>query len=389
MLSQEEFDFIKQNINEDHRSLALKTHGKFKESMGFLLNQIKLKQKSSKKLPSWYSSNKLLFPSNQSFEQCSSEITANYKSQLVSGKTAIDISGGLGIDSIALSHVFEEVTHVEYNEEVQKYCAHNFKELSKNNIQSIHGDGIEILKSTQEKFDLIFVDPDRRPDLKRANELEECLPNVIDHLDLLLSKAQSVFIKASPMCDINKSIAQLKFVKEIHVVSHKNECKEVLFLLENNFEDVPSISAVELGTKHSLTTEYSSDYLPQPVSQPKNYLYDPFVSYRKAKLSDSISKEYNMNPITSEGTLLTGDELIETFPGRIFEVTGQVNLDRKKLSSLRIKKANVISRGLPLKSDEIASKLKIKDGGETYLIAFQNFDQKSALLICKRRNFKS
>lgn len=384
MLSQEEFDFIKKNLKEDPRSLALRTHGKFKDSMGFLLTQIKLKQKAKKKLPIWATNHKLLFPSSLSYEQCSSQVTANYKASLFSGESLLDISGGIGIDALAFAESFTNVTHVEYNSDVQKYCEFNFTTLNKTNITSICDNGLELLSKTEQKWDLIYVDPDRRPDTTRTNELQDCLPDVTQNLDLFFSKADKVLIKASPMCDINLSIKQLKNVAEIHVVSHKNECKEVLFLLDKKKTGTIAIKANELETDFFDSYSYKSENTRKPKSSIKEYIYDPFVSFRKARLTHYLSEEFKLNPISDEGTLLTGEHFKEKFPGRIFQVTNSVELDRKKVAKLGIKKANVISRGFYLKADEIVKKLNLKDGGEIYLISYLDKGNKAFLAQCTR-----
>lgn len=384
MLSQEEFDFIRKNIKEDPRSLALKTHGKFKESMGFLLNQIKLKQKAKKKLPTWSANTKLLFPSTISYEQCSSETTANHKSDLISGNTLLDMSGGLGVDSIAFSNKFKEVTHLEYSSQVQKYCQHNFSVLAKNNITSICTDSIKFLNETTKTWDVIYVDPDRRPDKVRTNELKDCLPNVVEHLELLLDKGNQLLVKASPMCDIKLSVEQLKHVSHVFVVSHKNECKEVLFLLDKKSNEHTKITATEIETRHSHTYIFNAETTSKPTTEIKTYLYDPYVCYRKAHVADKLAVEFSLNPISHERTLLSSEHLEENFPGRIFCVEELLELDKKKIAKAGIKKANVISRGFHMKADEIAKKLKIKDGGDVYLISWLDANNKAFLAKCKR-----
>ena len=129
MLSKEEFDFIDKNKAEDAKSLALKAHGSFQDSMGFLLNQIKLRQKTKKKLPTWFQNTKLLFPTNLSSEQCSSEITGANKASLFQGKSFIDLIGGMGIDTWCLSKNFDSGVYIEQNQELSDIAAHNFIQL--------------------------------------------------------------------------------------------------------------------------------------------------------------------------------------------------------------------------------------------------------------------
>ena len=385
MLSPEEFNFIENNLQEDPRSLALKAHGKFKDSMGFLLDQISIRKKLSKKLPSWVQESTVLFPSTRSSEQCSSEITAHYKASLVEGKSVVDITGGMGVDAWAFSKKFDSVKHIEYDPEVQRYAKHNFSALGINNIESLCDDGLNFLKSNDEKFDLIFADPDRRPQEKRTFELEDNLPNVVEHQALLLQQANNVLVKASPMCGIKHTLSVLNNVKEVHVVGYKNECKEVLFLLEKEYQGDVKIVAVELGTAFKHQFWYSNLSKPKIQHHPLDFIYDPFVAYRKANLTAELSYLFPSYPIGLENSLLTSSDFYEGFPGRVFKVIDQVNYDKASFKKTGIKQANVIARGLPVRADEIVKKLKLKDGGNTFLIAYKNQNNKLMLLLCERK----
>lgn len=383
MLSQEEFDFIQKHREGDPRILALKTHGQFPDSMGFLLDQIKIRQKLFKKLPSWSQHQNVLFSSLLSYEQCSSELTARYKSSLVSGRTCLDISGGIGVDSVALSEVFEQVTHLEHNALTSQCAAHNFGVLGRN-IEAIQADGIHYLQSSMKAYDLIYIDPDRRPETSRVYDLSDSLPNLPEHLDFLRSRSSKILLKASPMCDIPLTLENLKNVSEIHVVSHKNECKEVLFLMDHNYLGSPKLTAVELESPYKISLDYSETKVHKAPQNALGYVYDPMVCFRKAGLSWKLAQNYELAPLNQEGTLLTGDQLQIGFEGRIFKVIDTLPFDRKKLKKAGYTKANVIARGFHINAQEIAKKMQIQDGGNLFLIPQFGQGGKSELVVCER-----
>lgn len=383
MLSQEEFDFIQQHREADPRLIALKTHGQFPDSMGFLLDQIKIRQKLSKKLPSWSTHQKILFSSLLSYEQCSSEATAQYKTSLGSGSKCLDLSGGIGVDSVALSEVFREVTHLEHNELTSRCAAHNF-ELLDRNIVAIQADGIHYLQSSNQTYDLIYIDPDRRHHQSRVYDLSDSLPNVPEHLDLLLNRSSKILLKTSPMCNISLTLDNLKNVSEIHVVSFKNECKEILFLMDNEHVGSPKLTAVELESPHKITVDYAEEKALKAPQNALSYIYDPLVCFRKAGLSWKLAQNHGLAPLHQEGTLLTGDQLIAGFEGRIFKVKDTLPFDRKKLKKAGYTKANVIARGFHLNAEEIAKKMQIQDGGNTFLIPQFGLAGKSELVVCER-----
>jgi hypothetical protein len=383
MLSQEAFDFIKNNINEDPRSLALKTHGSLKENMGFLLTQIKQKQRVDKKLPLWHSNPRLLFGTSLSAEQCSSEITAEFKASLFSGKNFLDLTGGLGIDTLAFSKTFESGIYIEYNEELSKIAAHNFTELGIKNIGILNVDGIDFLKRSEETFDLIYIDPDRRHEESRVYDFENSLPNILDHLDVLLQKGKQVLIKGSPMLDIHLAVKQLKYVEKIWVVSHKNECKEILFLLSKE-QKACEITAVELGTKHCVQDTFPSENENDlPLSAPKKYMYDPFVSIRKAQLVECVNNVSKTHP-TNAPSISTSEELEKDFPGRCFERIEIFPPTAKELKKRNIKRANIVSRGSIHDANTLHKNLKIERGGDDYLITILHSSQKIELVHCRK-----
>lgn len=241
--------FITENLKTDITKLILKGSPFSDVSIQELANQIVSKQKSEHKLASWFRAAQIYYPSKINIEQTSSELTANYKSNVVSGASIIDITGGFGIDCFYFSKQFEAVTHCEINTELSTIVAHNFKQLKINNISTFSGDAFDFLKRTKEKFDCIYIDPSRRDAVKgKVFLLQDCVPNVPENIDFLFSKTNQILIKTSPILDITSAINELKFIKEVHVVAVHNEVKELLFLLDKKHSK--AIEIKKIGRAH-------------------------------------------------------------------------------------------------------------------------------------------
>ena len=385
MITKEEIEFIRENIHENVHELGLKTHRFEKERMGFLLNQIKARQKTEKKLPSWKDKFELIFSSMLAAEQCSSDVTANYKSKIAPGKKMVDLTGGLGVDILAFSKTFDKCIHLERNKETQQAAAHNFKIMNAHTITSHCIEAETFLEESKEKFDLVYIDPARRQGERKVFDFSLCEPDVIKLQSLLKIKTEKIIIKASPMITIQDGLKQLDSVSEIHIISHKNECKEILFLqdFKTSINHI-QVYCQELETEHHLSVKLADCNL--GLSRGKGrFIFDPFVSYRKAGLAGFLGMKYHLSALTEEGTLLTGDTYIEEFPGRIFEIIEELDYSAKTLKKSGVSKAHIISRGYSQHSDEIRKKLKVKDGGDFFVFVYKNDKKKSKLLLCERR----
>lgn len=345
-------------------------------------------QKSKDKLPSWHSNEKVVFPSKLNMEQCSSETTALYKSLLTNGKKMIDITGGMGVDTYYFSNRFEKCIYIEQNESLFEIAKHNFEIFGKKNIECYSGNGINFLQNTNSQdFDLIYIDPARRDGAgKKVFILTDCEPDVVHFQDLLLSKSKNILIKTSPLLDIDKTISELKYIKEVHVVAVENECKELLFLLEKGFDGVPSIVAVNYSKnewKKFTYRKFEEEKTEIEYSNPLKYLYEPNTAILKSGAFKSVSKHFNVYKLSSNSHLYTSDTENNNFQGRIFKILAWGS-EKEMKSGLIGLKCNVISRNHPLTPEEIKKKYKLKDGGNTFLIASLTNDRQYILLVCER-----
>jgi len=382
-------NYINENLHVNIEELIFKK-SPFKDiTIQELANQLVAKQKSEKKLPTWFASQNIYYPAKISIEQTSSEITANYKSNLVQGNSIIDITGGFGVDCLAFSKNFKEVIHCEINNDLSEIVAHNYKELGISNIQTIATDGLEYLKNTSQKFDCIYIDPSRRSDIKgKVFLLKDCLPNVPENLDFLFEKSDTILIKNSPILDITSTINELKFVKEIHIVAVNNEVKELLFLLKKEFEDLVKIKTFNLlkNKKQSFSFYLKSD-IDFEYSLPQKYLYEPNAAILKSGGFNEVASQLKTYKLHQHSHLYTSDELIEGFPGRIFEIISVFPYNKKKLKrEIIVDKANITTRNFPKTVAQIRKETKLKDGGDTFLFFSTNLKNELIVINCVKTN---
>jgi hypothetical protein len=378
--------YINDNLKSEITKLILKGSPFDDISSQELANQIVAKQKSEKKLPTWFTTQNIYYPPKISIEQTSSEITAEYKSNIVKGDAIIDITGGFGVDCYYFSKLFKQVTHCEINDELSKIVSHNYQKLAINNVATFSGNGFDFLKSTDSNFDCIYIDPSRRSDVKgKVFLLKDCLPYVPPKIDFFFTKANNILIKVSPILDITNTINDLKNVKEVHVVAVNNEVKELLFLLEKEYNKSIEIKTVnhqkgELQTFNFIHNENAqADY-----SAPLNYLYEPNSAILKSGAFQQIANHTNTFKLHQHSHLFTS-ELLITFPGRTFKIDSVLKYDKKKLKKLLPNnKANFTIRNFPKTVSQLRKETKIKDGGSIYVFFTKNNKNELITIICSK-----
>ena len=386
ILNKEIQDFINANLKTDLTKLILKGCP-FKEiSIQEIAAQIVAKNKCQNKLPTWFRAENIYYPNKLNIEQTSSEITAQYKSKLVFGNSLIDITGGFGVDAFYLSQKVKNITHCEINEELSKIVSHNYQQLNAQNINTLVGDGIEFLKNYIEKIDWIYSDPSRRNDAKgKVFLLEDCLPNIPENLDLLFKKTDNILIKISPILDITSAINELKFVKEIHIVAIENEVKELLFLLEKNWNQSISIQTINFNKTNNQVFKLDlGEQVSATYSEPKKYIYEPNAAILKAGAFQQVSNHLKVAKLHQHSHLYTSENLIK-FPGRCFEIKNCISYDKKQLRNLiPSKKANITTRNFPENVEQIRKKTGLKDGGNQYVFFTTDKNNKHIVLICHK-----
>lgn len=444
-------DFIRQHQDDDVRQLAF-LGSKYPEvDMPFALDQIRGRKMARVKLPRWASLEGIIYPPHISMEQCSSESTALYKAELAArllGLPAsssgtemkaeneiefVDLTGGFGVDfSYIAARLGVKSMYVERQAHLCEAAKENFERLGLKNAIVKNGDGIEILHSFLPKKDdaasaddslgitydqplsllktklglkLIFIDPARRDDAgNKVVSLKDCTPDVTVLQEEMLSKADYVIIKLSPMLDWHRAISELSHVREVHVISVNNECKELLLVLSaRNMGDMEASSA-DGEVKHAgnlriycvndaqsfvcdeLDMESSPVRIAPPVLEEIQYLYEPNASLMKAGCFGVLSDRYDARMLSKNSHLFVSQAPIEAFPGRSFRIIAISSFNKKELKRhlSGITKANIATRNFPLSVAELRKRLKLKDGGETYIFATTLSDESHVLVITEK-----
>ncbi len=379
-------DFINKNINSNASDLMLKASSYPEWDMKAIVQQLVGKQIAKKKLPTWFKNNELLYPIRLSMEQCSSEETALYKSDLLKSGTGIDLCGGFGVDSYFLAKKSKSLIYCEHNEDLASLVAYNFKVLDQDNFQVYVGDGIEYLKKI-DKIDWIFVDPSRRKGSQKVFRLQYCDPNVINLQGLFFDKAKLVLIKTSPLLDIRQTLNNLEAVKEVHVIAVNNDCKEVLYLLQKDFIGETQFFCVNLKKEHKEVFRFTLSEEQKVISsysKPLEYIYEANAAIMKAGAFKSVAFKNKLYKLHMHSHLYTSQTLISKFPGRSFRVKEVLNPDKISLSKHISGKANLACRNFPQKVDVLKKKLKLKDGEDDYVFATTLNNNKPKLILCSK-----
>jgi 16S rRNA G966 N2-methylase RsmD len=384
MLKVEEIEFIQKNLNEDIVKLILQQKRFPNLDIKKLANQIKARKKAIHKLPIFAKNKKVFFPSTISWQQCSSEYTAKYKASLVTGTSIVDLTGGFGVDTHYLAQKFTKATYIEQQEKLCKIVAYNNSVFGQNNITIINDDSISAIDNIK-NVDLIYLDPARRDENERkVISLEDSFPNILELQDTLLQKAKKVMLKTSPMLDIHQALRQLKNVEAVHVVAVENECKELIFVLNQKKQseniDFLCINIHRNNERDIFKTHYNNK-VPIAYSSPKKYIYDPNKAIHKATIFNEIGNHFNLKKLAPNTHLYTSDVLIKNFYGRIFELESILKPSKKAIT---VKKANLLVRNFPETVANLKKKLKIQDGGNQYLIAVTLENSEKQILLCKR-----
>lgn len=383
-LAAEVQNFIEKEVGAKNPNLAFQKNPFPDLDWSFLLAQIEAKQRMHFKTPSWVNHKDILFPRKISLEQSSSEKTAIFKASLMHGKTIVDLSGGMGIDCWAFSDSFEEVHYCEMQEELCDLARHNFKVFSKNNIQIHHTNSTEWLKQTPMNFDVIYVDPSRRNDRKgKVFKLDDCEPNALELQEFWLSKARQVFIKTSPLLDLHWGFSHLKNVSAVHIISVKNEIKELLWVMNKEQVSSPKIVVHELFPE-VFSMEMCETTEETPYSLPQKYIYEPHAALMKTGMFQSVAKVFGVFPLHQQAYIYTSDEQ-KPFFGKCFAVEEIVHFD-KKIMKERFKNQayQIIVKYFPERADDLRKKWHIKESEKKVAIFTSNLNNEKIIILCSK-----
>lgn len=343
----------------------------------------------------------------------------------------VDLTGGFGVDfSYIASRLGVKSMYVERQAHLCEAAKENFGRLGLKNAIVKNGDGIEVLHSFASKKDdaaseslgitedqsqsllktnlglkLIFIDPARRDDAgNKVVSLKDCTPDVTVLQEEMLSKADYIIIKLSPMLDWHRAISELSHVREVHIISVNNECKELLLVLSARNMGEMEASSADGEVKHAgnlriycvndaqsfvcdeLDMETSSVKIAPSTLEEMQYLYEPNASLMKAGCFGVLSERYDARMLSKNSHLFVSQAPIEAFPGRSFRIIAISSFNKKELKRhlSGITKANIATRNFPLSVAELRKRLKLKDGGETYIFATTLSDESHVLVITEK-----
>lgn len=383
--------YIALHLNDDINSLALKkTPPEVDRQLA--LQQIEARQKLKDKVPSWAGNDDLLFPPRLSIEQCSSELTALYKAQLVSGETFADLSGGLGVDCYFMSQKFRESDYVELNTKLCEIAKHNFAALNAN-IKVINSKSNIYLENCTKK-DCLFIDPARRDSHgKKVMLLSDCEPDIRPMLDTALAKAPRLLIKLSPMLDITAALKETRHVADVHIVAVGNECKELLIDVQRDHQGAPHFFCSNLATSQPIVEFAADDEEKAPLhlaDEVSDYLYEPNAAIMKSGFFKAVADRYDIEKLHVSSHLYTSSRLIEDFPGRVFAVERSDVYNKKNIKSITdgLKQANISTRNFPLSVAELRKTLSLRDGGDAYLFATTLKNRDKVIVRCRKMDYE-
>ncbi len=411
-LTKAEKQFIQDHMNDDVHTLAMKK-SQFSSEIRreLVLHQIISRQKSRGKLDFLYQYEDFIYPKSVSIEQASSELLARNRAKEFQAKNSIDLTGGMGIDSIYFSQFNAHHTYVEQDPELAEIFKHNLEVLGINNCSVLNKDSQELINNDIHKYDLIYIDPARRNKAGgKTYFLEDTIPNPIDIIQKLkeINYKGQVLIKASPMLDIYRATKQLSipFVNfynpvdfemgEVYVIAVQSECKELLFYIpfdnksgdekyHHQFSDYATAINYEKNVTEKMGFFYH-DTCVNYISPILDYLYEPNAALMKIGFWNTISSRFDLFQLASNSHLFTSMELIEDFQGRIFKVIEAFNPDPQRIKHhFPDRKVNVLKRNYPLSVDEIKKKYKLIDGDrDLYLIFTTLYDGTKQAVACRR-----
>ena len=421
LINEKTWEFVRQHANGDVRKLALQGAKDAEVDLQTALQQIAGCQTARKKLPSWAAVEGIVYPPHLNMEQCSSEQTARYKAQIAGkGESMVDLTGGFGVDFYWMSQGFRQRTYVEQNEQLCAIAQENFRTLGHDCC--VYCCDTATYLSEMPHVSLAFLDPARRNEHGgRTYGIEDCTPNVLELLPLLVQKTDRVLLKLSPMLDWRKAVSDLEKaspdgvfkVAEVHVVSVDNECKELLLLLGKEQTDglrvvcvngassftfilppkgrsvarIPSVGMFSSQAGNNLFPGWehltSSDLADSPL-----YLYEPNASIMKAGCFAEVEAQFPVRQVSSNSHLFLSSDEIGDFPGRKFQILAISSMNKQEIkkkfseSLVPMESANIAVRNFPMTAELLRKKLKLKDGGDTYIFATTLASGEHKLFIC-------
>ena len=364
--------FIREHADDDVRTLLLAAARYPGVDVPLAVIQIEAHRRIREKLPAWYAvRDRLLFPSRMAVEQCSSEPAARYKQRLVSdgARCLCDLTGGLGVDTAHFAARVPQVIYVERDRPTFEAAVHNFASLGIGNVEGVNSSAAEALEGLP-TVDVCYIDPSRRgAGDRRLFALSDCEPDL----------------------DLQHTLTQLPGTSDIHVLSVRNECKELLFVVRRGHTAAPRIHCVNLtaGGREQTFCFTPDEERTAPLrlaSSVASYLYEPNAAILKAGAFRLVAARMGIDKLHADSHLYTSSVEVTGFPGRCFRVDEVMPFGRALCRTIArtVPRANIAVRNFPLSADALRGRLKVADGGDAYLFATTLSDGRRVVVRCVR-----
>lgn len=394
--------FAREHLTDDPLCLLLHPNRYPDIDIPLAAQQIEGLRQAAVKWPSLAANSEVCFPPKLNREQSSSEATARFKAawfQKLIGNTGhsphslADLTGGMGIDCLFAAKSGFSVSYIEQDPDLCALAQHNADALGIANAKFLNTDSIQWL-DRQGQFDVLVIDPARRGEQgNRVVAFEDCTPNLLENLGMILNHTQWLFVKASPMIDLATAQKQLQpFLTHIAIVALHGECKEVLFACRPQVQSPVSIlctdinqcsqaeEALDNAFRFSIEEEQGCD--PLFCSELGTYLYEPHAALMKGGPYRLLSQRYHIAKLAPSTHLYTSDRYLDAFPGRVFRIIQ--TLSQKQVAKLiPNRKCHTLVRNYPATAPQLARKLHLEEGGHLYIIG-TTIAQTPQLLLCER-----
>lgn len=382
--------FIHKHWYDDPDDLLLKYHQKDTPAnlpINELTEQLTCYKKAAGKFPGIHQDGMLY--TRRSLEQATGEAMLRYKSRKWRGSVAVDGTGGLGMDTFALSQNFERVLHIEPDDEIQEIARHNHRILGvADSIEYYNMTIEEWMSANNTAVDLLYLDPSRRAANQRYYSLEDSTPNITEIKEQLLNYSESVVIKLSPMFDADAVYNQLSETERIECCSVNTEVKEVLAELSRATTE-PEIKAVlvdKTGSPREIINRKSKAAAERSFEAPF-YLYQPDPAVIKAGAVESLAEEQNLTMVGNPGFYLVGNHLPASFPGKVYHIESygryQPKQIRKMLVNSGLDHIRIHRKNFPVCPEQLFKKLKISMGSQADLFLTRDNKNESVFFLCQ------
>lgn len=320
-------------------------------------------------------------------EQATDEQVAEHKATFFQGDNFLDLTAGLAVDTMAFAKNFSKVTAVDSNPDWIPLLQFNASRLGLQNIEFVHDSAENFLSRNSSFFDVIYLDPSRKVQQKKVYHPKDCSPNIFEILPSLYKFTQKILIKLSPMIEVQELSRWFQNIEHIWLISKNRECKEILVLINTEYNTNPRYRLSILNKQDAYVYEL------EPTDEKKENSKLPLLGYSWVLIPDVVFVKshalvYLQNltqgflTATQDGILLLSQRPQNDY-GKLKKITQVLSLKEfeRYQKEYNLWKAQVIKKHFPLRVEEIRKKWKISEGNADTLI-FVKVESRSYVIHC-------